>query len=164
MGTYRGRRHAMGLPARGQRTRTQVRVVPHIPEEEHGWRKLLMATDCDCTTTEQDRTWWYWTSVHVRWEQSYTCIILYSLAAQSGVCNPHRRNIMTSLRPDPPGCHWQTPRPETLVPSDLGDEFWVHFVFCKNWGLIYSAIAPRRAGIGPIPGYQDHGRLFERGI
>ena len=24
MGTYRGRRHAMGLPVRGQRTRTQV--------------------------------------------------------------------------------------------------------------------------------------------
>jgi small subunit ribosomal protein S13 len=24
MGSYRGRRHAMGLPARGQRTRTQV--------------------------------------------------------------------------------------------------------------------------------------------
>jgi small subunit ribosomal protein S13 len=26
MGTYRGRRHAMGLPVRGQRTRTQVRM------------------------------------------------------------------------------------------------------------------------------------------
>ena len=26
MGTYRGRRHAMGLPVRGQRTRTQVRI------------------------------------------------------------------------------------------------------------------------------------------
>lgn len=26
MGTYRGRRHAMGLPVRGQRTRTQVSV------------------------------------------------------------------------------------------------------------------------------------------
>ena len=25
MGSYRGRRHAMGLPVRGQRTRTQVR-------------------------------------------------------------------------------------------------------------------------------------------
>ena len=24
MGTYRGRRHAMGLPVRGQRTRTQI--------------------------------------------------------------------------------------------------------------------------------------------
>jgi len=29
MGTYRGRRHAMGLPVRGQRTRSQVRI---------GWR------------------------------------------------------------------------------------------------------------------------------
>lgn len=26
MGSYRGRRHAMGLPVRGQRTRTQVSV------------------------------------------------------------------------------------------------------------------------------------------
>ena len=26
MGTYRGRRHAMGLPARGQNTRSQVRI------------------------------------------------------------------------------------------------------------------------------------------
>lgn len=27
MGTHRGRRHAMGLPVRGQRTRTQVRKL-----------------------------------------------------------------------------------------------------------------------------------------
>lgn len=27
-GTYRGRRHALGLPVRGQRTRTQVRILP----------------------------------------------------------------------------------------------------------------------------------------
>jgi small subunit ribosomal protein S13 len=27
MGTYRGRRHAMGLPVRGQRTRTQVSFI-----------------------------------------------------------------------------------------------------------------------------------------
>lgn len=27
MGTYRGRRHAMGLPVRGQRTRTQVSSI-----------------------------------------------------------------------------------------------------------------------------------------
>jgi hypothetical protein len=27
MGTYRGRRHAMGLPVRGQRTRTQVSLI-----------------------------------------------------------------------------------------------------------------------------------------
>ncbi len=27
MGSYRGRRHAMGLPVRGQRTRTQVGVL-----------------------------------------------------------------------------------------------------------------------------------------
>lgn len=33
MGTYRGRRHAMGLPVRGQRTRTQV-----SPVILDGWR------------------------------------------------------------------------------------------------------------------------------
>jgi small subunit ribosomal protein S13 len=27
MGTYRGRRHAMGLPVRGQNTRSQVRAI-----------------------------------------------------------------------------------------------------------------------------------------
>jgi len=27
MGTYRGRRHAMGLPVRGQNTRSQVRLA-----------------------------------------------------------------------------------------------------------------------------------------
>lgn len=27
MGTYRGRRHAMGLPVRGQRTRSQVSIL-----------------------------------------------------------------------------------------------------------------------------------------
>ena len=34
MGTYRGRRHAMSLPVRGQRTRTQVgcRALRHHPE------------------------------------------------------------------------------------------------------------------------------------
>ncbi|KAF2809944.1 30S ribosomal protein S13 [Mytilinidion resinicola] len=34
MGTYRGRRHAMGLPVRGQRTRTQIntaRRLNHVP-------------------------------------------------------------------------------------------------------------------------------------
>lgn len=83
MGTYRGRRHAMGLPARGQRTRTQVRVMLEMAEEEvWGWEKLLTPTDCHCTTTEQDRTWRYWESVHVRRDQSDACIILYSLAAQ----------------------------------------------------------------------------------
>lgn len=76
MGTYRGRRHAMGLPARGQRTRTQVRVVLDGLEEEPGWwRNLLMLTDCDCTTTEQDRTRWYWTSVHVRREHNCVCVL-----------------------------------------------------------------------------------------
>ncbi|WPH03611.1 Hypothetical protein R9X50_00649400 [Acrodontium crateriforme] len=32
MGTYRGRRHAMGLPVRGQRTRTQVSLTLALVE------------------------------------------------------------------------------------------------------------------------------------
>lgn len=36
MGTYRGRRHAMGLPARGQNTRTQVSGVAKWCETAHG--------------------------------------------------------------------------------------------------------------------------------
>jgi small subunit ribosomal protein S13 len=86
MGTYRGRRHAMGLPVRGQNTRTQVCVALVIVEEKFGWiGKLLIPTDCDCTTAEQDRTRRYRKSVYVRWEQIYACIILYGLAARNGV-------------------------------------------------------------------------------
>lgn len=50
MGTYRGRRHAMGLPVRGQRTRTQVRGSGI--EHEH---ILTEATDQHGTKAEQDR-------------------------------------------------------------------------------------------------------------
>jgi hypothetical protein len=50
MGTYRGRRHAMGLPVRGQRTRTQVSVVVGLM-----WREMLTMVDHDCEKTEQDR-------------------------------------------------------------------------------------------------------------
>jgi hypothetical protein len=50
MGTYRGRRHAMGLPVRGQRTRTQV-----------GWTRIkvgwiLTVLDYYGAKIEQDRT------------------------------------------------------------------------------------------------------------
>jgi len=38
MGSYRGRRHAMGLPVRGQRTRSQVSVVLVMG----GWMVVLM--------------------------------------------------------------------------------------------------------------------------
>lgn len=105
MGTYRGRRHAMGLPVRGQKTRTQVCVVWKMLRDKFGWwRKLLMPTDCDCTTVEQDRTRWHWKGVYVRWKQTYTCIILYSLAARNGVYRLHRRNMMTKPRPNTHGC------------------------------------------------------------
>jgi small subunit ribosomal protein S13 len=50
MGTYRGRRHAMGLPVRGQRTRTQVSVVVG------SWCDwMLTMVDHDCEKAEQDR-------------------------------------------------------------------------------------------------------------
>lgn len=34
MGTYRGRRHAMGLPVRGQRTRNQVETPKRLNKVE----------------------------------------------------------------------------------------------------------------------------------
>ncbi|KAF9640696.1 putative 40s ribosomal protein s13 protein [Lasiodiplodia theobromae] len=34
MGTYRGRRHAMGLPVRGQRTRTQINTARKLNRVE----------------------------------------------------------------------------------------------------------------------------------
>ncbi len=34
MGTYRGRRHAMGLPVRGQRTRTQTATAAKLNKVE----------------------------------------------------------------------------------------------------------------------------------
>jgi len=34
MGTYRGRRHAMGLPVRGQRTRTQIETAKKLNKLE----------------------------------------------------------------------------------------------------------------------------------
>ena len=36
MGTYRGRRHAMGLPVRGQRTRTQIETAKKFNRLERG--------------------------------------------------------------------------------------------------------------------------------
>ncbi|KAI1404609.1 ribosomal protein S13 [Hypoxylon fuscum] len=36
MGTYRGRRHAMGLPVRGQRTRTQIETAKKLNQLERG--------------------------------------------------------------------------------------------------------------------------------
>ncbi|KAI4613824.1 hypothetical protein J4E83_007426 [Alternaria metachromatica] len=36
MGTYRGRRHAMGLPVRGQRTRTQIATARRLNKMERG--------------------------------------------------------------------------------------------------------------------------------
>ncbi|KAI2643325.1 40S ribosomal protein s13 [Xylaria nigripes] len=36
MGSYRGRRHAMGLPVRGQRTRTQIQTAKKLNRLERG--------------------------------------------------------------------------------------------------------------------------------
>ena len=38
MGTYRGRRHAMNLPARGQKTRTQIETARKLNILERGER------------------------------------------------------------------------------------------------------------------------------
>ncbi|RVD80247.1 mitochondrial 37S ribosomal protein uS13m [Arthrobotrys flagrans] len=37
MGTYRGRRHAMGLPVRGQGTRTQAKTAKKLNRVERGF-------------------------------------------------------------------------------------------------------------------------------
>ncbi|KAF3940215.1 hypothetical protein ABW19_dt0205309 [Dactylella cylindrospora] len=37
MGTYRGRRHAMGLPVRGQNTRTQAKTAKKLNRVERGF-------------------------------------------------------------------------------------------------------------------------------
>lgn len=63
MGTYRGRRHAMGLPVRGQRTRTQV--CGGVAERE-GWAGSANdGVDHDSAEIEQDGAWWYGQSGHV---------------------------------------------------------------------------------------------------
>jgi len=55
MGSYRGRRHAMGLPVRGQRTRTQVSALLREYDAE-----TLTAIDCNCKAVEQDGPRWKW--------------------------------------------------------------------------------------------------------
>jgi hypothetical protein len=93
MGTYRGRRHAMGLPVRGQKTRTQVCGCLEL-----GWVWLLMVVlDCDRTTVKQDGTRWNWEGVDVRWKDMYVCIILYSTEAWNGVYES-RRNFTAHTR------------------------------------------------------------------
>jgi small subunit ribosomal protein S13 len=70
MGTYRGRRHAMGLPVRGQKTRTQVCLI--LGAGLRVWlAHVLMIIDRDCATVEQDRTRWYWKSGNIRWKAAY---------------------------------------------------------------------------------------------
>jgi small subunit ribosomal protein S13 len=55
MGTYRGRRHAMGLPVRGQRTRTQVGMAAQLHND------MLTMLDHDRKETEQNRKRGCWT-------------------------------------------------------------------------------------------------------
>jgi small subunit ribosomal protein S13 len=55
MGTYRGRRHAMGLPVRGQRTRTQVGIAACLHDD------MLTILDYDRKETEQNRKRGCWT-------------------------------------------------------------------------------------------------------
>jgi hypothetical protein len=51
MGSYRGRRHAMGLPVRGQRTRSQV----GSPVRSNIFRPLLIELDSDGEKIEPSR-------------------------------------------------------------------------------------------------------------
>jgi hypothetical protein len=61
IGTYRGRRHAMGLPVRGQRTRSQVSVVGMF-----GRDCMLKLVDLECEEIEQGRTRWDWKGPDVK--------------------------------------------------------------------------------------------------
>ena len=54
MGTYRGRRHAMGLPVRGQNTRSQVSIAGDAGAI--GRINADCSIDPDCSTAEPDRT------------------------------------------------------------------------------------------------------------
>jgi hypothetical protein len=71
MGAYRGRRHAMGLPVRGQRTRTQVSAV--VVSRVGG---MLTMVDHDRAEIEQDGERRPGTSAAVRRKQM-PCTILY---------------------------------------------------------------------------------------
>ena len=51
MGSYRGRRHAMGLPARGQNTRSQVRKLEVVLSKS----RTNVLVDHDCEKTQQGR-------------------------------------------------------------------------------------------------------------
>ena len=79
MGSYRGRRHAMGLPVRGQRTRTQVRrsTRRRLRPRRCCYRKLTRA-DFDGTQTQQDRARWIGTGADVNGKSVYHCRLLYT--------------------------------------------------------------------------------------
>jgi ribosomal protein S13 len=70
MGTYRGRRHAMGLPVRGQKTRTQVRI-----EIGMGRCKMLTTLDLNGEKVEQGRAWWNRSRANVKRRKRDTCNI-----------------------------------------------------------------------------------------
>jgi hypothetical protein len=76
MGSYRGRRHAMGLPVRGQRTRTQVSALLL----EYGG-EVLTTLDYHCEAVEQDGAWWRRAHRNVEIVRTHVrcCIILYSI-------------------------------------------------------------------------------------
>jgi hypothetical protein len=77
MGTYRGRRHAMGLPVRGQRTRTQV---CGMLKWAYGW--VLTMADHNGEKIEQDGTRWAGTCASVVWGRRYH--VLYYTAKMEG--------------------------------------------------------------------------------
>ena len=57
MGSYRGRRHAMGLPVRGQRTRTQVSSL-QVCCNIYGQVLTRQILECYSKQVEQDRAAW----------------------------------------------------------------------------------------------------------
>jgi ribosomal protein S13 len=91
MGTYRGRRHAMGLPVRGQRTRTQVKQY-----RRNVWRTVLTPTDYNGSATEQDRTWRLRAN---EWVDGGSCCIPCNKNVQSSYTETFLRHRVVRFRP-----------------------------------------------------------------
>jgi hypothetical protein len=87
MGTYRGRRHAMGLPVRGQKTRSQVGVVAQ--SECDG---VLTMVDHNGAATEQGGKRWLRQSTAMRWAARIIVSYCSSAHAYYGVYDTESRS------------------------------------------------------------------------
>jgi len=140
MGTYRGRRHAMGLPVRGQRTRTQVR---RLLMETWYWK--LIVIDCNGKAVEQGGTRWRWTNTDLKGDFAYNCIILYIKHNARDICGTswrkscQKRNTIIQESPSRSSTYM-------VITSALPDHTNVGLT-CTSWQItpVYlSATLPER--------------------